>query len=65
MLEYFRAIEQTGEPLIVTNHRNPVLKITQYREKNSIADLFADVRGKVRIKGDLTAPTTSEWGDLA
>ncbi len=65
MLEYFRTIEKTGEDLIVTDHRNPVLKISPFRGKNQISDLFADVKGKVRIKGDLTAPTISEWGRLA
>lgn len=27
MLEYFREAEETGEPLIVTSHNRPVLKI--------------------------------------
>lgn len=65
MLEVFRAIEKTGEPLVVTDHRKPVLKITPYQEKRNLRELFDDIRSQVRIKGDLTAPTTDEWGDLA
>ena len=31
-LEYFREVERTGRPLIVTDHGRPVLKIVPYRE---------------------------------
>ena len=31
-LEYFRAVERTGKPLIVTDHGKPVLRIVPYRE---------------------------------
>ncbi|MBL8027418.1 MAG: prevent-host-death protein [Fibrobacteres bacterium] len=64
MLEYFRAIERTGETLIVTDHNQPVLKISPYRTTTKLADLFADIRDKVKINGDLTTPTTSEWGEV-
>jgi antitoxin (DNA-binding transcriptional repressor) of toxin-antitoxin stability system len=64
MLEYFRVIEKTGEPLIVTDHRNPVLKIMPYRKTTKLTDLFTDIRDKVKINGDLTAPTTNEWDEV-
>jgi antitoxin (DNA-binding transcriptional repressor) of toxin-antitoxin stability system len=65
MLEVFRTIEETGEPMVVTDHRKPVLKIIPYQEKRNLRELFDDIRSQVRIKGDLTSPTTDEWGDLA
>ena len=64
MLEYFRRVEKTGEELIVTDHRVPVLKVVPLRPKQSVDDLFADVRGKFRCTGDLLEPETAEWGDV-
>ena len=31
-LEYFRRVERTGEPLIITDRGRPVLKIVPYLE---------------------------------
>jgi antitoxin (DNA-binding transcriptional repressor) of toxin-antitoxin stability system len=64
MLEYFRDIEKTGEPLIVTDHNHPVLKIMPYRKTTKLTDLFTDIRDKVKINGDLTTPTTNEWSEV-
>lgn len=33
-LEYFREIETTGEPLIVTDHGKPKLEVRKYQVKN-------------------------------
>lgn len=30
-LEYFREVEQTGQPLIITDHGAPVLRLLPYR----------------------------------
>lgn len=30
-LEYFREVEQTGQPLIITDHGAPVLRLSPYR----------------------------------
>ena len=38
-LEYFREVEQTGQPLIITDHGRPVLKIEPYAEDSQWADL--------------------------
>ncbi|MFH0919060.1 MAG: prevent-host-death protein [Fibrobacterota bacterium] len=64
MLEYFRAVEESGEELIVTDHRNPVLKVSPYKARKSVSEIFGDVYGKVRITGDLTEPTIGEWEEL-
>jgi antitoxin (DNA-binding transcriptional repressor) of toxin-antitoxin stability system len=65
MLEYFRKVEETGEELIVTDHRKPVLRVSPYTEKRPLDDVFADVRGHLTAKEPLDAPLTEEWGDLA
>jgi prevent-host-death family protein len=31
-LEYFRQVERTGKPIIITDHGTPVLKLAPYRE---------------------------------
>jgi len=31
-LEYFRKVEETGKPLVITDHGRPVLKIVPYSE---------------------------------
>jgi prevent-host-death family protein len=30
-LEYFREVEQTGQPLVITDHGTPVLRLLPYR----------------------------------
>lgn len=61
LLEYFRDVERTGEPLVVTSHGVPVLEIVPYREGRSTADVFDDLRGRARYHGDIVAPTEEEW----
>ena len=63
MLEYFRQVEQTGEPLIVTSDGIPVLKVVPFTEKLSVDDAFADIRGKLNWTGNLNDPTQAEWPD--
>lgn len=64
MLQYFRQVEESGEDLIVTDHGRPVVRVCALRPKVSAATLFADVRGRVKYRGDILAPTTNEWTDL-
>ncbi len=66
MLEYFRRVEETGEELIVTSHRKPVLRIEPINKKKSVKDLFEDVQGHLDCSDtDLLKPETEEWGDSA
>jgi hypothetical protein len=39
----------------------PVLKISRIRPRLSAQERFADVRNKVKYRGDILAPTTDEW----
>lgn len=65
MLEYFRQVEETGEPLVVTDHGKPVLRVVPIAEKRPMADVLAEFRalGPVRFTGDPNAPTVDEWDD--
>lgn len=63
MLAYFREVEETGEELVVTSHGVPVLRVVPYRRAATPAEVFADVRGRVRYHGDLTEPTEDEWSE--
>lgn len=65
MLAYFRHVEETGEPLIVTSHRKPVLRVEPIRKQISIAEEFAAYQGKlVAREEDILASTVDEWEDL-
>ncbi len=45
MLEYFREVERTGEPLIVTDHGREVLEIRPVvPQKQPVAEVVADLR---------------------
>jgi len=51
-LEYFREVERTGRPLVVTDHGTPVIRIVPYTENPATA--FTELRDTV-IRYD--APT--------
>lgn len=61
LLEYFRYAESSGEDLIVTDHGQPVIKISAIKRSGSVADVFKAYRGKVMIEGDPLASTADEW----
>ena len=62
MLEYFREVEETGEPLIVTDGGRPVLQVVPYKSKGRCSDIFSDLRGKASIdRAAAVSPTEEEW----
>jgi prevent-host-death family protein len=63
MFEYFRKVEETGEPLVVTDHGKPVLQVVPFAEMRPMADVLAEFRalGPMRFVGDPNAPTVDEW----
>lgn len=63
LLEYLRAVEESGEPIIVTSYGTPVARITRIGAGETVDELFADARGALRFVGDPDAPTTEEWRD--
>lgn len=64
MLEYFRKVEQTGEDLIVTNNRIPILKVSLLKKNRSPEEVFGNFQGKVVYKKDILEDTSSEWTEL-
>jgi antitoxin (DNA-binding transcriptional repressor) of toxin-antitoxin stability system len=65
MLKYFRQVEQTGQELIVTDHRKPVLKIVPIKQPGLTAvEAFSDLRGKINYFEDVNTPTREEWGEI-
>ena len=66
MLEYFRNVEKTGEELIVTDNKKPVLRVIPYKKKIPPDKLFADLRGKMKVMGNINEPASKieEWDAL-
>jgi prevent-host-death family protein len=63
MLEYFRNVERTGEELVVTDHRKPVLKVVPIKKRNTLKSAFAHYQGKAKYSAPMTEPETEEWGE--
>lgn len=64
MLEYFRRVEQSGDELIVTDNRVPVLKVSSLKKKNHPKDIFSDFQGKIKYHEDILTDTSGEWSEL-
>jgi antitoxin (DNA-binding transcriptional repressor) of toxin-antitoxin stability system len=63
MLAYFRHVEATGEELIIMNNNIPTLKVIPIKSKKQVEQIFADLRGKVKIDDSVMTSETEEWGD--
>ena len=61
MLEYFRKIEQTGEDIIVTDNRKPVIKVSPLKSKMTPEEVFKEYRGKVHYFENIMTDTSDEW----
>jgi prevent-host-death family protein len=61
-LEYFRKVQETGEPLIITEYGKPVLKIVPYQA--SADELLKHLRGSVLRYDDPLEPVGLEDWDL-
>jgi antitoxin (DNA-binding transcriptional repressor) of toxin-antitoxin stability system len=59
MLQIFRQIEQTGEEVIVTDKKRPVLRIQSIPHGRRVEELFAPFKGKVVFYEDPNAPVKS------
>ena len=64
MLEYLREVEETGEELVITHNRTPVLRIVPYEKELSVDEIFGPLRKLYSEKGDLTEPTMDAWPQL-
>jgi prevent-host-death family protein len=60
LLEYFREIENTGEPLIITAHGRPVLKVVPF--SSPCEDVRASLRNTVlRYDGPTEPVGVEDW----
>lgn len=48
----------------MTSDGRPVLRVVPYREKATVDEVFADVRGRLTFAGDPDASTVEEWPDV-
>lgn len=61
MLEYFRKIEKSGEDIIVTDNKKPVIKVSPLKSKQIPDKVFGRYRGNVQFYEDILADTSDEW----
>ena len=54
-------VSRTGEPILVTKHGKPVVKLIPAEEHGD--DIFNYMAGKVKILGDIVGPITppEDW----
>lgn len=57
-LEYFRLVQRTGQPLLITERGRPVLKLEPYRETPEEA--LAALRGSILRYENPTEPVAPE-----
>jgi len=62
-LEFFRQVEATGEPVIVTDHGRPALEIRPYRSGKR--DPMSVLRGSVVSFSDPLAPVGEDAWEAA
>lgn len=58
-LKMMDEVEKTKNPLIVTKHKIPIVKIVPIQ--NEKQTLFGKMRGTSRVKGDIIAPIDEAW----
>jgi len=63
MLRIFREIEKSGEEVIVTDHKTPVLQIRPVQKKMSVDEIFGPLQGQIEYREDINSPTEDEWSD--
>jgi prevent-host-death family protein len=62
-LEYFRAVENTRKPVIITDRGKPVLKVVPFSEDPE--DVLQDLRGTLIKYKDPTKPVgDADWEAL-
>ncbi len=57
-------VQVTGEPVLVTKHGKPVVKLVPARGKDD--SIFGYMTGKAKIVGDIVSPVTplEDWEAL-
>jgi prevent-host-death family protein len=54
-------VSQTGEPVVITKHGKPVVKLVP--AENRVDDIFDYMAGKAKAVGDIVGPVTppEDW----
>lgn len=58
-LKLMDEVSRTGEPVVITKNGRPIAQLAPIRNKPQ--SLYGALKGKVKIKGDIVAPTDAEW----
>ena len=61
-LKYFRQIEETGQEIIITDHANPVIKISPYRHDSKT--ILKDLRNSIQFYDDPLEPVAEDDWDI-
>ena len=49
--------------MIVLSNNTPTLRVIPIKTKQQVEEIFADLRGKVKINDSVMMPETIEWED--
>jgi prevent-host-death family protein len=52
-------VSRTGEPLVITKHGKPVVKLVPAEDQAN--DIFGYMKGKAKIVGDIVSPLPEPW----
>ncbi len=52
-------VSRTGEPLVITKHGKPVVKLV--RAEDRADDIFDYMKGKAKVVGDIVSPLPEQW----
>jgi len=59
--QLLESVQQSGEPLVVTSHRRPLVTVSPYRAPSGKRRLGA-LRGRMTIEGDIVhTDLANEW----
>ncbi len=61
MLELFRDVERTGEPILVTDHRVPVLKVVPLEKGGTAEEIFGPFRDCHLDDEAVLSTTEDDW----
>lgn len=61
-LEYFRMVQTTGNPVLVSHNEDPVIQVSLYNPTNSQKDLFKKLSNAITYLGDIESPVgVNDW----
>jgi len=60
-LENFQHVEQSWEEFILINNNIYTFKVISIKKINSVENVFADLRGKIKIDDSILEADTNEW----